>query len=41
MRTAVMDSMIEATALHWDLTIVSRNPSDFIKVETFDPRKLR
>jgi predicted nucleic acid-binding protein len=36
----VLDSMIEATALHWDLTIVSRNVSDFIEAATFDPWKL-
>src|ERR1035441_11101255 len=26
----VLDSMIEATALHWDLTIITRNVSAFI-----------
>jgi predicted nucleic acid-binding protein len=40
-RLPVLDSMIEATALHWDLTIVSRNISDFIEAATFDPWKLQ
>ena len=35
----VLDSMIEATALHWDLTIATRNVSDFIEAATFDPWK--
>ncbi len=34
---SVLDSMIEATALHWDLTIVTRNTSDFIEAPTLDP----
>jgi predicted nucleic acid-binding protein len=33
----VLDSIIEATALHWDLTIVTRNVSDFIEATTFSP----
>jgi toxin FitB len=36
-KTPVMDSMIEATALHWNLTIVTRNTSDFIQAPTFNP----
>jgi predicted nucleic acid-binding protein len=32
-----LDSMIEATALHWDLTLVTRNSRDFVEVETFNP----
>lgn len=35
----VLDSMIEATALHWDLTIITRNTSDFIEAPTLDPWK--
>ena len=35
----VLDSMIEATALHWNLTIVTRNVSDFIEAATLDPWK--
>ncbi len=33
----VLDSMIEATALHWDLTVITRNVSDFSEATTFDP----
>jgi predicted nucleic acid-binding protein len=29
-RLSVLDSMIEATALHWNLTLVTRNTSDFV-----------
>ncbi len=36
----VLDSMIEATALHWDLTLVTRNVSNFIEAPTLDPWKL-
>jgi len=36
---SVLDSMIEATALHWDLTIITRNVSDFIEASTLDPWK--
>jgi predicted nucleic acid-binding protein len=36
---SVLDSMIEATALHWDLRIVTRNVSDFIEAPTLDPWK--
>ena len=32
-----LDSMIEATALHWDLTVVTRNTGDFVEVPTLDP----
>ncbi len=31
------DSMIEATALHWDLKLVTRNTSDFVEVPTLNP----
>lgn len=37
----VLDSMIEATALHWDLTIITRNVSDFVEAPTLDPWKQR
>jgi predicted nucleic acid-binding protein len=33
---SVLDSMIEATALHWDLTVVTRNTSDFVEASTLD-----
>jgi toxin FitB len=33
----VLDSMIEATALRWDLTIVTRNTSDFVQAPTLNP----
>ncbi len=36
----VLDSMIEATALHWDLTLVTRNVSDFVEARTLNPWKL-
>jgi toxin FitB len=35
----VLDSMIEATALHWDLTVVTRNTPDFIEAPTLNPWK--
>ena len=35
----VLDSMIEATALHWDLTVVTRNTGDFAEAKTLDPWK--
>jgi len=35
--TPVLDSMIEATALHWDLTIVTRNTTDFHEARTLNP----
>ena len=38
---SVLDSMIEATALHWDLTIITRNVSDFIEAPVLDPWKPR
>jgi len=34
---SVLDSMIEATALHWDLKIVTRKTSDFIEATTLNP----
>lgn len=34
---SVLDSMIEATALQWDLSLVTRNVSDFFEVTTLDP----
>jgi predicted nucleic acid-binding protein len=34
---SVLDSMIEATALHWDLTLVTRNVSDFIEAPKVNP----
>ena len=36
-RLPVLDSMIEATALYWDLTIVTRNTSDFREARTHNP----
>lgn len=39
-RLPVLDSMIEATALHWSLTVVTRNTSDFFQAPTLDPWKL-
>jgi predicted nucleic acid-binding protein len=36
----VLDSMIEATALRWDLTVVTRNHSDFIAAPTLNPWKV-
>ena len=36
---SVLDSMIEATALHWDLLVVTRNISDFAEVTTINPWK--
>jgi predicted nucleic acid-binding protein len=33
----VLDSMIEATALHWGLTIVTRNTGDFVEAPTLNP----
>ena len=33
----VLDSMIEAIALRWDLTIVTRNTSDFVQARTLNP----
>ena len=38
---SVLDSMIEATALHWELLVVTRNVSDFIEAPTFNPWKIR
>ena len=40
-KTPVLDSMIEATALQWNLTIVTRNTSDFIQAQTFNPWSTR
>ena len=39
-RLPVLDSMIEATALYWDLTIVTRNTSDFREARTHNPWRL-
>ena len=36
-RLPVLDSLIEATALHWDVTIVTRNTSDFVQSRTLNP----
>ena len=36
-RLSVFDSMIEATALHWNLTLVTRNTSDFVEAQTLNP----
>jgi predicted nucleic acid-binding protein len=36
-RLAAMDSMIEASALHWNLSLVTRNTSDFAEVSTINP----
>jgi len=38
---SVLDSMIEATALHWDLSVVTRNVSVFVEAPTLNPWKLR
>jgi toxin FitB len=35
----VLDSMIEATAIRWNLTVVTRNTQDFIEAATLDPWK--
>jgi toxin FitB len=35
----ILDSMIEATALHWQLTVVTRNTGDFVEAKTLDPWK--
>jgi predicted nucleic acid-binding protein len=37
---SVLDSMIEATALHWHLSVVTRNVSDFFEAPTLNPWKL-
>jgi predicted nucleic acid-binding protein len=34
---SVLDSLIEATALHWNLTLVTRNTADFAEVEMVNP----
>jgi predicted nucleic acid-binding protein len=36
-RTPILDSMIEATALFWKMTVVTRNTSDFIQASTINP----
>lgn len=33
----ILDSMIEATAVRWNLTIVTRNTQDFVEAKTLDP----
>jgi predicted nucleic acid-binding protein len=35
----VLDSMIEATAIRWSLTIVTPNTIDFVEARTLDPWK--
>lgn len=37
----VLDSMIEATALRWNLTLVTRNTNDFFQVATLNPWSVR
>ena len=37
---SVLDSMIEATALYWDLAVVTRNVFDFVEAPTLNPWKL-
>lgn len=34
-RLPVLDSLIEATALHRDMTVVTRNASDFVEATVF------
>jgi toxin FitB len=36
-RLSVMDSMIEATALHWNMPLATRNTRDFAEVRTINP----
>lgn len=36
-RLPVLDSMIEATALRWDLTLVTRNTTDFFEALILNP----
>jgi len=36
-RLSVMDSMIEATALHWGMPLATRNTRDFAEVRTINP----
>jgi toxin FitB len=36
-QTPVIDSMIEATALQWGLTVITRNEGDFVRADTFNP----
>lgn len=38
-RLSVLDSLIEATALYWDLTVVTRNTDDFFQARLFNPWK--
>ena len=35
----VLDSMIEATAIRWNLIVVTRNTTDFVEAQTLDPWK--
>lgn len=35
-RLSLFDSMIEATALHWNLTLVTRNTNDFVEAQTLN-----
>jgi predicted nucleic acid-binding protein len=39
-KASILDSMIEATALHWDFTIVTRNVPDFGHATTLNPWSL-
>ena len=40
-QTPIVDSMIEATAIQWDLTIATRNTPDFIQASTLNLWSLR
>jgi predicted nucleic acid-binding protein len=40
-RPPILDSMIEAIALEWGMTVVTRNISDFIQAPTLNPWNLR
>jgi predicted nucleic acid-binding protein len=36
-QTPILDSMIEATALQWGLTVITRNGRDFVQAATLNP----
>jgi hypothetical protein len=36
-KSPVLHRLIEATALHWDSTIVTRNTFDFVQARTLNP----
>ncbi|MDR1190284.1 MAG: type II toxin-antitoxin system VapC family toxin [Verrucomicrobiales bacterium] len=36
-RLPTLDSMLEATALYWGMTLVTRNTADFAEADTFNP----